>query len=350
MKQATLNKIKDLDILDVAAKLGISIVSTQGGGKKCKCFMHTDNHPSIKFWPSNNSWYCFVCEEGGSQIDLVMKHENLEYPEACKWLIKEFGITEYSDSQYHTTLDPSKFMYNSIDSKLSTLSSQLISKSQSSSNDFCRSLVQCGILTIEQMRNASERYHLGSTQDNGVIFWQIDQDQQVHEGKVMYYQADCHRSHTRNPVTISWLMKNKLQDTEGKPLLPKGWKYTHCLFGMHLVTEGCNVAIVESEKTAVICSEKLPEFIWLTTGGSSFLTTAALQQLVQLKAKIIIFPDTDTDGSIFNKWKYSAEQASKALNYPFPISNLLELHATEDQKKRKIDIADFILDSRSLNS
>ena len=52
-------------------------------------------------------------------------------------------------------------------------------------------------------------------------------------------------------------------------LLPPEWRLTQCLFGEHLLQDkvNANVALVESEKTTVICSLLLPEYIWLATGG-----------------------------------------------------------------------------------
>ena len=49
-------------------------------------------------------------------------------------------------------------------------------------------------------------------------------------------------------------------------LLQPEWRLTQCLFGEHLLNDkdkvNATVALVESEKTAVICSLLLPEYIW----------------------------------------------------------------------------------------
>lgn len=48
---------------------------------------------------------------------------------------------------------------------------------------------------------------------------------------------------------------------------------------------------VESEKTAIICSAMMPQYLWLATGGKSGLTS---ERLSSLKGrKIIVFPHID---------------------------------------------------------
>ena len=51
--------------------------------------------------------------------------------------------------------------------------------------------------------------------------------------------------------------------------LPDDWTLSQCLFGEHLLSlcPDLPVALVEAEKTAVICSAVFPEFLWLSTGG-----------------------------------------------------------------------------------
>ena len=60
-------------------------------------------------------------------------------------------------------------------------------------SQFCEAVVAAGYLTWEQMVSAACRYRLGASRLGGVIFWQIDQEERVHDGKVMYYRPDCHR-------------------------------------------------------------------------------------------------------------------------------------------------------------
>lgn len=339
--QHTLDRIKYVAIEDVASDLDVEVKN-----HKCKCPFHEDHHPSMKFWPSSNTCKCFVCDKTFDQISLVQEKEGISFFDACLWIADHNNIyVEYEDdSTLQKTIrkpkritKPTKPMSQPVN--IQFLDSSYIAKKRSNESPFCKALVSNNILTPEQMQHAAERYHLGISHDNGVIFWQIDEQRRLREGKIMFYLPNCHRDHNNDPSTISSRLKK-----HGS--LSSDWSASYCLFGLHLVTEDSKVAIVESEKTAIICSELLPDFAWVATGGSSFLTTTALQPLALLKAKIIIFPDTDSDGTMFNKWKTITEKASKALNIPIYISNLLELHATPDQKSRKIDIADFLIENR----
>ena len=134
-------------------------------------------------------------------------------------------------------------------------------------SEFCRAVVSNGYLSEEQMQRAAQRYRLGASRDGGVIFWQIDEFDQLRDGKIMHYRPDCHRDHDRKPTWTAYLLRKHSQ-------LPKDWNTDHCLFGLHLLMEDVRwkmadvkVAVVEAEKTAVIMSEVKPEYIWLATGG-----------------------------------------------------------------------------------
>ena len=104
------------------------------------------------------------------------------------------------------------------------------------------------------------------------------------------------------------------------------------------------VAIVESEKTAVIMSELIPEFIWLSCGGLQMFKPELLAPLVN--HKVVLFPDTDETGEAYNQWLTVLQQAQRqyAFKYPLRISRLLEDKASPEQKQRKIDLVDFLFE------
>ena len=119
----------------------------------------------------------------------------------------------------------------------------MVQRSSSICSQFCQALVGCGYLSFEQMLHAAYRYRLGASTKGGVIFWQIDHEGNLHDGKVMYYNSDCHRNKRQNPTWVSALLNQRyhLPKTEHESF--------HCLFGLHLI-RGCGdaVAIVEAAR------------------------------------------------------------------------------------------------------
>ena len=102
------------------------------------------------------------------------------------------------------------------------------------------------------------------------------------------------------------------------------------------------IAIVESEKSAVILSEKFTDFVWLCCGGLQSFRPELLSPLVNYK--VIIFPDTDSTGDTYRQWSQVATEAQRLykFRYPLRVSRLLEDHASPEQKQRKIDLVDFL--------
>ena len=199
---------------------------------------------------------------------------------------------------------------------------------------FCRAVVKCGYLTEEQMLRAAERYHLGKSRDGGVIFWQIDEEGRTRDGKIMYYREDCHRDKSRHPSWASARLKAYYGYDGDLPV-------ERCLFGLHLLgVVGGAVCVVEAEKTAVICSELFPQSIWMAAGGLSALSAEKLRPLRD--HKVVLFPDTDPDGTTYACWKAIAKEASRSFLSPVYVSPLLERHATPEQKAAKIDIVDLL--------
>ena len=220
----------------------------------------------------------------------------------------------------------------------------IIHRHLSTDTAFCRALVGCGFLSEGQMQRAARRYSLGRSQDGGVIFWQIDETGEPRDGKIMYYRADCHRDKTLHPTWVT----ARLQQHYG---YDGGLSGEKCLFGLHLLGNGEMkdrnnaeaVAIVEAEKTAIICSELFPQYLWMAAGGLSMLTARKLLPLCD--RRVILFPDTDPEGTAYSGWKAVADEASRRFLSPVYVSPLLELRATPEQKQRKIDIADFIFET-----
>ena len=270
-----------------------------------------------------------------------MAHEQLDFEPACQWVCDTFHI---APGGYRNKFSLSQFIRSQcMDMTHSQyLDPELMKRFEGSANAFTRAMVQTGFLTAEQMARAASRFRLSSAGEQ-VVFWMIDAEGRLREGKVMAYAADGHRSHERKPCSVSWLLSRE-------HLLPETWRAKPCLFGLHQLQDAGKeqpVAVVESEKTAILCSELLAseEFVWMATGGLSHLSVPLLMPL--RGRRIILFPDTDPDGTAYRAWERQAAEATKALGHPVTVSDLLERYASPEERKRKIDLADFLLAHRS---
>jgi DNA primase len=56
------------------------------------CPFHHEKTPSFTVAPAKNIFKCFGCGEGGNSVNFVMKHEQLSYPEALRYLANKYGI------------------------------------------------------------------------------------------------------------------------------------------------------------------------------------------------------------------------------------------------------------------
>lgn len=63
-----------------------------GVNLKGLCPFHDDRTPSFIVSPARNYCKCFACGEGGSPVNFIMKHEQLSYPDALRYLAKKYGI------------------------------------------------------------------------------------------------------------------------------------------------------------------------------------------------------------------------------------------------------------------
>lgn len=217
---------------------------------------------------------------------------------------------------------------------------QYVEKSLSYNSDFVRFL--CSLFdrntidspTIERIMN---NYALGATKDGCVIYWQIDITGKVRTGKVMKYNPNTgHR--IKDAGGINWIhavMKKK-------KLLSNSYNLKQCLFGEHLlrIYPKHPVAIVESEKSAVIASAVYDSHIWLATGGKSQMSIDKLNVLSG--RDVTMFPDADG----FHEWQKKAKELEK-YGLCFKTSDILEKNATKEEKAAKIDIADWIINQLS---
>lgn len=179
-------------------------------------------------------------------------------------------------------------------------------------------------------------YRVGTSRMWGgaTVFWQIDRNGNVRAGKIMGYNAETgHR--VKEPFNqVSWVHSvRKVQD----------FRMKQCLFGEHLLSDTSAaifskpVAIVESEKTALIADHFIPDFTWLATGGMHGCFNSEAMQVLGGR-EVILFPDLKAT----EEWRQRLPMLGSVCRRA-TCSDLLEKIATDGQRSQGLDIADFLL-------
>ena len=209
-------------------------------------------------------------------------------------------------------------------------------------SDFCRETVDSGVLTV---------------------FWMIDEAGKVRDGRI-------------GNEWVSAMMEAR------EPVLLRGCRTVHCLYGLHLAhtennchtesterditntnhtnstnkkgrtdltdhtdnnttdSRGKSVCIVDDERAAVILSELFPECLWM---AAMYPLNMNVRQLEPLRGRhVVLYPHTDSTMSHYVCWLEIAETARQRLHMDVTCNRLLEDYATEEQKGREIDLVGFL--------
>ncbi len=188
----------------------------------------------------------------------------------------------------------------------------------------------------EEIQAVLQRYYIGTYKDGLTVFWQIDGRGKIHTGKIMRYDTRT----GKRQIVRAWIEDGKTRQLKvdwmhGK--IKKDFSLKQCFFGEHLLLKYPNkpVAVVEAEKTAIIASLCFPEFVWLGSNSKTWLKTERLQSLGN--RQIILYPDADG----FELWQTIATNSTRQ-GLDVKVSNLIENHATDEQKANGYDLADFL--------
>jgi hypothetical protein len=213
----------------------------------------------------------------------------------------------------------------------SFISSKILTKSRekATSSNFAKWL-----LTLNpKAEHLIKRYAIGYYKKWGhdVVFWQIDFNGLIRTGKIMAYESTGSR--IRHKTAISW-MHCELE-------LPD-FNLSQCLFGEHLLKGSRleKVAIVESEKTALIAAIYYPKVIWLATGGKSNLKIRPDLLKVLRGKQVTLYPDAGE----FEVWKVKSEK------YSFKVNENIEKMFLEGYVEKGFDLADWIINEKGLRN
>ena len=186
------------------------------------------------------------------------------------------------------------------------------------------------LFSADVVTSLLQRYYIGTAKywQGATVFWQVDVQHKIHTGKLMLYNVSTGKRVKQPYKHIQWAHKIMGQTH---------FNLQQCLFGEHLLAihNAKHVALVESEKTAIIASVYWPQYVWLAVGS---LTNLTAQKCKVLKGKTVtLFPDLNG----FEKWNAKAKELSAICK--ITVSDLLERQATPQQKQQGLDLADYLV-------
>ena len=294
-------RIKDsANIMDVMSDLGVQLHKSGTEYVGLCPFHNGTKFGNFKVNPRKNIATCFGdCCRTWNPIEAVMEGMNMTYPEALRHLAATYNI--YIDDepkpQVRRVCKPRPPMPPEPEKRWTVWPVEIVKPYMHQPNvltDWMLSLP----MTDEHRRNLREmldRYYVGTGLQGytqGWVMWPyVDMNLKVRDIKFMRYHEDGHRDKDKNPTWMNYVLSRAGQFDREK------CKVIRCLFGLHLakVFADAEVCLVESEKTAVICSAFCDpnKKIWMACGGLQFFKPEMIADLVNANRYIVVYPDVD---------------------------------------------------------
>ncbi len=175
-------------------------------------------------------------------------------------------------------------------------------------------------------------YNVGTAKMMGwsTVFWQVDIEGRIRTGKVMKYSDDAHRVKTEGVPSFDWI-----HHIVKRP----GFQMLQCFFGEHLLATrpGAKVVIVESEKSVLFISPYFPDYVIIASGGKDGTLNATASQVLKGR-DVKLLPDLGMEDYWFKK-----AEMLRPICQSVEVLTWLSNQATEEQRARGLDVADFIV-------
>lgn len=184
------------------------------------------------------------------------------------------------------------------------------------------------------------RFYIGTSKHwpGATVFWQIDVNGNIRTGKIMLYDQLTLKRIKKPFNHIDWV--HSVLKKQGRLA---EFELSQCLFGLHQLKDKSKnqpVAIVESEKTAILATVYLPEYVWMACGS---LTNLTAEKLLPVAGRsVILFPDLNG----FEKWNNKAEDLRLVIGAKLRVSDALEKRANDADRKKGYDLADYLISNR----
>ena len=190
----------------------------------------------------------------------------------------------------------------------------------------------CGVFGEAETDRLFCLYKIGTSNKWGgsTVYWQTDISGKVRTGKIMLYDSATGHRIKEPHAYVGWAHSE---------LRLSNFHLRQCLFGEHLLNTSATtpVMLVESEKTAIIMSHFIPDYIWLATGGKNGCFNSETMQALRGR-DVTLVPDLGAT----DQWKEKVQMLS-GICKSVTVSDMLEQIATEEQRSQGLDIADFFL-------
>jgi len=331
-----------INIVEVIGQF--EILKKKGRNYFCKCPFHNENTASFSVSTAKGIYTCFGGCGSGDAIKFVQLHLKLDFKQAMRWLAEFYNLplNDNEPREFDRPRPKIRIRPATETPAADYITKETFNKSLSryDENNFVKFLHT--LFDNDVVENLIEKYYIGTSKyyPGGCVFWQIDTSGHIRDGKVMQYNpATGRRNKDVTPTWAGFLLKGDTYNRE------------QCFYGLHLLAddETKPVAIVESEKTATVCSVFLPEFIWVAlgrkgyeqfnkkTGTENEPTETLRKQFKELAGRdVVLFPDNDALADWINlAYKLSDITA-------ITVNDLLQVVAQEHNLPDKCDLCDFL--------
>ena len=192
---------------------------------------------------------------------------------------------------------------------------------------------------LETVWMSAKRYFIGTYAHRCgayTSFPYIDRRKRIERAKLIRFNAETGKrlKGDYDTSSLSAILKK-----QGK--LKEDFNLGNCFFGEHLlaVDEEKPVALVESEKSALVGAICFPDMFWLACGSKQSLKAERLKRLGT--REIILYPDADG----FELWNQVAIDARR-LGLSIKVSKLIETAGSVEEKRNGYDLADYLINQQ----
>lgn len=274
---------------------------------------------------TKNKFVRYVDVETRNYIDY--KYGRCERTDNCTYWVMPYGELRGNRMGYEKQYSPKPKLTYSVDRKYLEMTQSNYEKSNLLR--WLKKYIDC-----DEVDLAVSKYNIGISKRYGgsTVFWYVDKKNIIRTGKIIKYDNEGHRVKGRqNWVHAVHSILKMNEEVYEKKI---------GLFGEHLLESNKykKVGLVESEKTALICSILKPDILWLATGCKGNLSINKCRCLEG--RQVIVYPD-------LGAYEYSVGKArilrDSIPNIKITVSKYLENIASEEERQKGLDLADFFM-------